>query len=137
MNILIAGAASGILMAKFFITIGCITAFLVLRNPPPQLAEAVSRSSPRVFVLVAVFAAYPIWGIIGVVLAFLFLALQNGFPGAGLGSPNLVYTVGVSAASVAIALPLAIPFRRYWPALAGVVLSSIGTLGWLLPNLAV
>lgn len=136
MDILIAGLASGVFMAQLFITIGCITAFFALKDPPPAIAVMLARFPPGVFVMTIVIFAYPVWGIIGLVSAFLFLALQNAAPGSGLGSPNLVYTAFVFLASVALALPLIILAKRLWSGVAGITLSAIATFGWLLPLLA-
>ena len=135
MIILLAGMACGVLMAKFFIIIGSLTAFAILRNPPPNLARVMERFPPGGLIIAMVIIAYPVWTLIGVILAFLFLALQNAVTGGGLGTPNVAYTAGVSLAGVAIAIPLAIPFRRYWPALAATWVTGVGSFGWLLPNL--
>ena len=135
MTTLLAGMACGVLMAKFFIVIGSLTAFAILRNPPPYLAGVMERFPPGGLIIAMVIVAYPVWTIIGVILAFLFLALQNGVPGGGVGSPNIAYTTGVSVAGVAFVLPLAIPFRRFWPALASVCVTGSGVFGWLLPLL--
>ena len=96
MTTLLAGMASGVLMAKFFILIGSLTAFAALRNPPSYLAGIMARFPPGGLIIAMVIIAYPVWTIIGVILALLFLALQNGVPGGGLGSPNIAYTAGVS-----------------------------------------
>ena len=136
MDILIAGLASGVFMAQLFITIGCITAFFALKDPPPAIVVMLARFPPGVFVMTIVIFAYPVWGIIGLVSAFLFLALQNAAPGAGLGSPNLVYTAFVFLASVALALPLIILAKRLWSGVASITLSAIAIFGWLLPLLA-
>ena len=132
---LLAGMASGVLMAKFFIVIGSLTAFAALRNPPPYLAGVMARYPLGGLVIAVVIIAYPVWTIVGIVLALVFLALQNGAPGGGLGSPNIAYTTGVSVAGIAIVLPLAIPFRRFWPALVAMCVTGTGVFGWLLPNL--
>lgn len=136
MDILIAGLASGVFMAQLFITIGCITAFFALKDPPPAIGVMLARFPPGVFVMTIVVFAYPVWGVIGIVSAFLFLALQNATPGAGLGSPNLVYTAFVFLASVALALPLIILAKRLWSGVTGITLSVIVIFGWLLPLLA-
>ncbi len=136
MDILIAGLASGVFMAQLFITIGCITAFFALKDPPPAIAVMLARFPPGVFVMTIVIFAYPVWGVIGLVSAFLFLALQNAAPGSGLGSPNLVYTAFVFLASVALALPLIILAKRLWSGVVGITLSAIAIFGWLLPLLA-
>lgn len=136
MDILIAGLASGALMAHTFVTIWCISMFFIIKNPPPSLAAAIERLPPGGFLVGVMAAAFPIWGIIGVVLAFLFVAMENGAPGAGLGASNIAYTAGVSAASIMLALPFGIAIRRLLPGVASIALASAGIFGWLLPFLA-
>ena len=136
MAFLIAGLASGLFMAHIFITIGCVTMFFALKNPPPAFAVLFARFPPGVFVISVMIFSYPVWAIIGTALAFLFLALQNAFPGAGLGSPNLIYTVGVSFAAILLALPLIFLAGRLWTGLVCITIFSIATFGWMLPLLA-
>ena len=136
MDLLIAGIAAGALMAKMFITIWCLALFYLYRDPPPALAALSRRFSPTAVVLGMVAAAYPLWGIIGVVLAFLLLALRSAAPAAGFGSPNAAFTLGVSLAAVLLAAPLAVAFRRLRTALAATAATAAATFGWLLPFLA-
>ena len=136
MNILAAGLATGALMAQTFIMIGCLTAFFLLKNPPTTLKPMLTRFSPGTLVLGMVAVAYPLWGIVGVVLSFLFWALQNGFPGPGLGSANFVYTAGVTCSAVALALPILMLLREARIGITCVVLSGVLIFGWLLPLLA-
>ena len=123
-------------MAQTFIMIGCLTAFFLLKNPPPHLKPAITKYPPGTIVLTMVASAYPLWGIVGVVLSFLFIALQNGFPGPGLGSANFVYTVGVACASVALLVPILILLSAVRVGLSCIVLSAVLIFGWLLPFLA-
>ena len=136
MSFLAAGLATGALMAQTFIMIGCLTAFFLLKSPPPRLKPILTRFPPGTFVLGMVAAAYPLWGIVGVVLSFLFLALQNGFPGPGLGSANFVYTAGVACAAVALSLPFIFLLRDVRVGITCIVLSAVLIFGWLLPLLA-
>ena len=136
MNVLIAGIASGALMAKLFVTIWCVSLFFLLKDPPPAVAALYERVSPTALTMGIVAAAYPIWGIVGVTLAFLFIALENAAPDAGLGSANLAYTLGICAACLMLTAPLAIVFRRVWMGLAATAVSAAVTFGWLIPFLA-
>ena len=136
MDTLIIGMAIGALMAHAFILIGCLTLFFMIKNPTPQIAAIMSRFAPGAFVFGLLAIAFPLWGILGIVFAFLFLALENGYPAAGLGSPNLAYTLIVTAAAVAMAIPFAILLRHYWQGVAAMTAASIAILGWLLPLLA-
>lgn len=136
MSVLIAGMASGALMAKMFITIWCVSFFFLLKDPPPALTAMFERVSPTVLTMGLVAAAYPLWGIVGVVMALLFAALENAAPSAGLGSPNMAYTLGVCAASTALTAPLAVVFRRVWIGLAATAISAAAIFGWLIPFLS-
>lgn len=136
MNTLIAGFASGMFMAQLFITVGCLTAFFALKDPTPSAVVMFSRFSPAIFVMSVVVFSYPLWCIIGLILAFLFRVLQNAVPGPGLGSPNVVYTVGVSVALLMLALPVLVLAKRLWKGITCITLLGIATFGWMLPLLA-
>lgn len=136
MSALIAGVASGALMAKLFVTIWCVSFFFLMKDPPPAVAALAKRVSPTALTMGIVAAAYPIWGIIGVMMAFLFAALENAAPNGGLGSANLTYTLGICAACAMLTAPLAIVFRRVWMGLAATAISAAVTFGWLTPFLA-
>ena len=136
MALLIAGLASGMFMAHIFITVGCLTLFFAIKDPPPALAATLARFPPGVFVMSLVIFSYPVWAIIGTVLSFVFIASQNAVPGSGLGSPNLAYTVGVSVVTILLTLPIIILARRFWTGVACIALFSIATFGWMLPLLA-
>lgn len=136
MNAVIAGLATGTLMAQTFIVLWCVTAFFIIKDPPSAFSPVLHRFAPGTLVLAVVASAFPIWGIVGVILGFLFLALENGLPGAGPGTPNLAYSIGVSTASVALALPFAVGIRRIWPSMAATAVASVFIFGWLLPFLA-
>ena len=133
---LIAGIASGMFMAHIFITVGCLTMFFALKDPPPAFASMFARFRPGVLVMSLVIFSYPVWAVVGTALAFVFLASQNVAPGAGLGSPNLAYTVGVSVATIMMALPMIILAGRLWTGVACIALFSIATFGWMLPLFA-
>ncbi len=136
MSFLVAGLATGALMAQTFVMIGCLTAFFLLKNPPPNLKQTLTKYTPGTIVLGMVAAAYPLWGIIGVLLSFVFIAFQNGFPGGGLWSANIAYTVGVTCASAALAAPILVLLRGVRIGIGCLVLSAVLIYGWLLPLLA-
>jgi hypothetical protein len=86
--------------------------------------------------MAVVVLAYPVWGAVGLLMGLLFLALQNGIPGGGLGSANLAYSIGVTAAAALLAAPVILLLRRVWQGVVGMAVSSVGIFGWLLPFLA-
>ena len=136
MSFLVAGLATGALMAQTFVMIGCLTAFFLLKNPPPNLQQTLSKYTPGTIVLGMVAAAYPLWGIVGVLLSFVFVAFQNGFPGGGLGSANVVYTSAVAGAGVALAAPILFLLKGVRTGIACLLFSAVLIYGWLLPLLA-
>ena len=136
MSFLVAGLATGALMAQTFVMIGCLTAFFLLKNPPPHLQQTLSKYTPGTIVLGMVAASYPLWGVVGVLSSFLFVAFQNGFPGGGLGSANLVYTAGVALAAITLAAPILVLLKGVRIGISCIVLSAILIYGWLLPLLA-
>ena len=136
MGALIAGAASGAFMASVFVTLGVFMAFVLVKEPSPAMAVTLARFPPGGAVMAVVVLAYPVWGAIGIIMGLLFLALQNGMPGAGLGSANLAYSVGVAVAAVLLAAPMLLLLRRVWQGVVGIALASAGIFGWLLPFLA-
>ena len=80
--------------------------------------------------------AYPVWILAGVVLGLLYMASESMAPGAGLGSPNLAYTVAVLISAASGAVPLAIVLRRVVLWMGGLMVVFIGVFGWFLPHLA-
>ena len=136
MDALIAGLASGALMASIFVTAGSFMAFAVFRNPSPALAVLLARFPPGGVVMAVVAISYPAWGGAGLILGALYLALRNALPGGGLGSPNLAYSLGVTVAAVMLAAPVLLLLRRVWPGVVSIVVFAVAIFGWLLPYLA-
>ena len=136
MSALVAGLATGVLMASVFITVGMFLAFHLIKDPSPSIAVYLARFPPGGLVLGIVVLAYPVWGIIGVILGLVLLAMQNAAPGGGLGSTNLVYSFGVLTAIPMLAAPIAYILRKVWPGVMGLALTAGGIFGWLLPAFA-
>ena len=123
-------------MASVFVSVGALMAFALVKDPPPAMAVMLARFPPGGAVMAVVVLAYPVWGAVGIVMGLLFLAMQNGMPGGGLGSPNLAYSVAVTTAAALLAAPLTLLLRRVWQGVVGIAVSSAAIFGWLLPFLA-
>jgi hypothetical protein len=123
-------------MASVFVSVGVLMAFALVKDPPPAVAVTLARFPPGGAVMAVVVLAYPAWGAIGIVMGLLFLAIQNGMPGGGLGSPNLAYSIAVTTAAALLAAPLTLLLRRVWQGVVGIAVSSVAIFGWLLPFLA-
>jgi len=136
LDALIAGLASGALMASIFVTAGSFMAFAITKDPPPTVAVLLARFPPGGTVLAVVAISYPVWGSVGLILAVLFSALENGAPAGGLGSPNIAYTSVVTASALMLSAPVFLLLRRVWPGVLSITASAIGIFGWLLPTLS-
>ena len=123
-------------MASVFVCAGVMMLFSVVKDPPPGLQAIVQRLPPGAYVLPAVVLSYPVWGAVGVVMALLFTISSEQAPGAGIGSPNLVFTAAVLVATTMLAAPVALLLKRVLPGVLAIVLTFIGIFGWLLPYFA-
>ena len=111
MNELIAGAASGLLMASVFVSAGMIMLFIIVRNPPPGLQPVFQKFPPAGIAMSVVVLAYPTWGAIGALTALLYKVSVDRTPGGGIGSPNMVFTLGIVVVAVMMAAPQNEPRR--------------------------
>ena len=136
MDTLIAGAASGLMMASVFVCAGVLMLFPVVQDPPPGFRAFMQKLPPGTLVLSVVFLAYPVWGILGAVMAVVYEISNEQAPGSGLGSPNLVYTLAVVAAAVMLGIPIAILLRRVVAGVLAIAVAFMGLFGWFLPHFA-
>lgn len=136
MNALVAGMATGALMASVFVAAGMFLAFLLIKDPSPNVAVYLARFPPGGLIMAIVVLSYPIWGFIGVILGVSLLALENTAPGGGLGTSNLTYSFGVLTAFPILAAPVAYILRKVWHGIMGIALAAGGIFGWLLPVFA-
>ena len=136
MNALAAGLATGVLMASLFVSAGMFMAFVLVKDPSPNLGVYLARFPPGGLIMAIVVLSYPIWGFIGMILGLALLALQNAAPAGGLGTPNLTYSFGVLTAFPMLAAPIAYILRRVWQGVMGIALTAGGIFGWLLPLFA-
>ena len=123
-------------MASIFVAIGVFMAFTLAKDPSPASATVLARFPPGGTVMAIVALAYPIWGAIGIVMGLLFMALENGMPGGGLGSPNIAYSASVTIGAALLAAPIVLLLRRVWQGVVGIAAFSVAVFGWLLPFLA-
>ena len=136
MSDVVAGAASGFLMASVFVCAGVLMLFPLVKDPTPRLQALFKRLPPGGLVLPIVVLAYPVWGIIGAVMGLLYRVSSQLTPGPGLGSPNLVFTVAVLLGGVMLAVPFAALLRRVLAGVLAIAGSFIGVFGWFLPHFA-
>ena len=135
MSAVIAGAASGLLMASVFVAVGAIMLFVYVKDPPPGFRALLGRFSPSKMVMSFVIFAYPVWAVVGAIAGLLYNASQDS-SGTGLGSPNLAFTLAVVVLAVMVAVPLGLVLRRVATGVVGMAALFVGVFGWLMPALA-
>lgn len=127
------GAVLGMLMASVFITVSMVSLFLVLKNRREQMMPVMEKYPPMTLAMGIVALSYPTWAIIGGILALLYRVSLEQAPGSGIGSPNMAYTLAIVGASVMLAAPLAILFRRMLLGVLTITLLFVAIFGWFLP----
>ena len=135
MTVVIAGVTSGLLMAAVFSCAGPMLIFFMLKDTPKIFKERIGVTPGIPIMIGTVLVAYPIWGLIGAILGFVYGATTTNDSFSGAGSPNLTYSLMIVAVSVAIILPVAFVFRRVLAGLVAMTLVFVGIFGWLLPFL--
>ena len=133
---LIAGMTLGMLMASVFICTVAMMMFVMMKSGSPATARLMEGRRPMVVGLGAVAVAYPAWAAIGGLCGVLYRISLEQAPGGGLGSPNLIYTLGVATAVILLAAPLAVLLRRALTGVIVITLAAIGVFGWFLPYYA-
>ncbi len=136
MKQLLAGLASGSFMASVFVAVGSSMVFAFAKDPPPIMRALLDRFQPVYLVMPVVILSYPVFGIVGILLALLLKAAEEVAPSGGLGSSNLVFTIAVASVTATVAglLFYLTKRARIEIAIAGVTFG--GVYGWLLPFLA-
>ncbi len=136
MSYALSGAVSGLAMASVFVTVGSLMLFFLVKDPPPTLRTFVDRARPMTLTMGLVILAYPLWSILGAAMGLLYRASSSQDPAAGLGSPNLAFSMSIVVVAVVVALPLALLVRRVAVGVAALTFTFAGIFGWLLPRLA-
>ncbi len=131
----IAGAAAGLVYMLVFVAVGPMTVFSLARETESRVGAFVRRVNPTTLMLGLVVLAYPMWTLLGGVLALLYRLSTQVAPGSGLGSENLVYSLTLALTALLVAIPAAVVLHRVAFGVAIITLAFIGIYGWLLPFL--
>lgn len=136
MNDVIAGAICGFIMGLVFIGAGAI-----MLPTFRQSYEAWLRWLPKGFPLsligtLLVVILLPLWAVTGVFIALVYRWSATTFPGQGLGSQNLIFTLGVSLSMFILTVLLFLTQRKgIWERFL-MNLAFAVVFGWLFPLLA-
>ena len=80
--------------------------------------------------------SYPLWTLLGGVAGLVYRVSFEAFPGGGLGSQNLVFTLAVLLFAACVAAPILVALRRLPASAAVLIVVFAGNFGWLLPFMA-
>lgn len=133
MGTLVLGVASGFLMASVFVCAGVMMLFATVRDTPPAFQPVQKRIPPSNLAMATVILGFPTWGIIGAAMGLLYEISAEQAPGAGLGSPNQVYTLAVVIVAVLMAAPFLVLLRHVLAGVLVIAVTFIGVFGWFLP----
>ena len=137
MNTLVAGAATGLLLASFLVTFFCMALYAMYRNRSRFAIGLLDDKSPSRIIFPFVVLVNPSAAAGGIVFAYLFLVLEKNFPYNGLASPNLIYTSLVLFISVSMIIPLILLAKNYWIHLVSMAVIFALLFGWLIPYLSI
>ena len=137
MNTLVAGAATGLLLASFLVTFFCMALYSMYRNRSRFAIGLLDDKSPSRIIFPFVVLVNPSAAAGGIVFAYLFLVLEKNFPYNGLASPNLIYTSLVLFISVSMIIPLILLAKNYWIHLVSMAVIFALLFGWLIPYLSI
>ena len=123
-------------MASVFVSAGMIMLFIIVRNPPPGLQPVFQKFQPATIAMSVVVLAYPTWGAIGALTGLLYKVSVEQVPGGGIGSPNMVFTLGIVVVAVMMAAPFMILLRQVLSGVLTITVAFIAIFGWFLPYFA-
>jgi hypothetical protein len=107
------------------------------RSQVPALAKAIAPNLSAVMLAVPIsLLAFLIWTMVGLILGLLYRGALDHLPGAGLGSPNWPFTLGVVLLTAGVLAIILYAWRRLpWQVLAMAAV-FLGLFGWAMPYLA-
>ena len=135
MDLIIAGAAVGMLFASLGTAFGCMILFWIARNPGPKLKVFFEKIPPGRLVFPSIAMLHPIDIALGIFFAILFASFQLRYPSDGFATPNLVYTGLIVIIGILIFSPPAFFFPLIWTLILMLGVSFVLTFGWILPYL--
>ncbi|MFH1486662.1 MAG: hypothetical protein ABIH46_11370 [Chloroflexota bacterium] len=136
MNELLAGTACGFLMGSIVVVVGALMLISV-----PSIFPRSAQSRPNGTVLTPILAIVSVvipilWGMIGGLLGLTYKLTSTVFPGAGLGSPNLIFTLAIFLVAVLAAMVLLATRVRLLACFLALTVAFAAIYGWLLPYMA-
>ena len=107
------------------------------RSRLPALARAIAPNINAVMLAVPIsLIAFLAWTAVGMILGLLYRGALDHLPGAGLGSPNWPYTLGVLLFALACLSIIGYAWQRLRWQVAVMGATFAGLFGWALPYMA-
>lgn len=132
------GFVVGYAMSLLFTAFAAVTV-MNARSRVPALARAIAPNLSAVMLAVPIsLFAFLLWTMVGMALGLLYREALDHLPGAGLGSPNWPFTLGVALLTLAGLAVILYAFRLRripWPVLA-LAAAFLSLFGWAMPYLA-
>ncbi|MBI1884915.1 MAG: hypothetical protein HYS09_01130 [Chloroflexi bacterium] len=107
------------------------------RTRVPYLAKAIAPNISAVMLAVPIsIVAFLGWTVVGMVLGLVYRGALDHLPGAGLGSPNWPYTLGVLLFGLAVLAVVYYAWQRLGWELLLLTSLFVGAFGWGMPYMA-
>ena len=129
---LVAGAIVGAVMGLVFVTHAAI---LLVWDPPPRLAQRAGTSGAAGLLMLASFAAFVVWQIIGIAAAVLFELTWEQNPTSIPAIPSVLYILAVVFFSAMLAIPAILILQGRTRHVALEFALIIGLFGFSIPFL--
>ena len=129
---LVAGAITGAIMGLVFVTHAAI---LLVWDPPPRLAQRAGTTGTAGILMLASFAAFVVWQIIGIAAAVFFEFVHQQSPTSIPGIPSVVYLLAVLFLSAMLAIAAASILQGRLRHIAIECVLFVGLFGFLIPFL--
>ena len=126
---LAAGAIVGAIMGLVFVTHAAI---LLVWDPPPRLAQRAGVSGAAGLLMMASFAAFIVWQVIGIAAAVFFEVMYGRNP---TYTGAIVYLLAVLFFSAALAMPAIVILQGRIRHVAFEYVLFVGLFGFLIPFL--
>ena len=129
---IVVGAITGAIMGLVFVTHAAI---LLVWDPPPRLAQRAGTTGTAGILMLASFAAFVVWQIIGIAAAVFFELLYEQSPTSIPGIPSVVYLLAVLFLSAMLAIPAASILQGRIKHVAIEFVLIVGLFGFVIPFL--
>ena len=129
---LVAGAITGAIMGLVFVTHAAI---LLVWDPPPRLAQRAGTTGTAGILMLASFAAFVVWQIIGIAAAVFFELLYEQSPTSIPAIPSVAYLLAVLFLSAMLAIAAAYLLQGRTRHVALEFALIVGFFGFLIPFL--